>query len=170
MWVQVCSSLVLVVPSHLLSLSISGCLCPNKVLENKKIPNSSFSCPLTELTAALACIFVAPVSSLSLCYSPPTLFRMFRKDTFFFFPPSLSFFLCSTLQSPENWVSFTSRLPSDSHFLSSFTAASRDNLLYFSFCLYHSLPVSVFRCSDFLIFLSVYFYLLVPTCCSGVYP
>lgn len=123
-----------------------GCLVP--FLLNL----SCFLLTLTELTAVLVCIFCLSLSFfiLLLCCSPPTLCH-------------LSF--CKTLQLFENnllsciWLLTLFFLPHSQ------PPQRRLYSLFFVLSLSFLVP-SVFECSDFLI----YFYLLVPTCCSGVYP
>lgn len=144
------------------------------------------SCPLLTIPSLvlslnfllLWCVFsVCPGPSLSLCCTPPTLLRVFWKDTFkpFFFL-FLSLLLCHffsfvTHHNCSRTRSSSLHLASDSHLLSVFTATSGDYLFYLFFpslyflslCLCLDVQISWFLSQS----ISISF---VPTCCSGVYP
>lgn len=137
---------VLSVMKHLRPVPLCPALC-----------NASFLCPLIELTAVE--LF------------PPTLFKCFGKiysTLTVFFSPFLTPYCC--------WRTCSSslHLASDS---SSPHSQPRQEVI-FSVPLSisappqhtHSLSLFVFGWSHFLIFVSIYFYLPVPTCCSGIYP
>lgn len=121
--------------------------------------NNSFPCPLIELPAALVCILCLSWSLfITLLHSSHAFTSVLERyvQTFFFFCPCLFviFFLCNTSQlfaSSGSWLSSTLRIHSH---------LGRLSFLFILSISVFPLPLSVFGCSDFLIFVSVYFYLL----------
>lgn len=136
--------------------------------------NLSFPCPLIELAAVLVCIFcLSPSLFVALLLSSHA-FQVFWKDIFnpFFFSTLLFviFSLCNAVQLFENTVFFAS---SGFWLSSSLHIRKPPQEIIFS----TSLSVSVFPLSVCFwmirfppIFVWIFFYPLVPTCCSGVYP
>lgn len=130
--------------------------------------NNPLSRPLVEPTAVLCVYFLSVLVPL---YRSAALLPHFSSvleryiQTSFFSPVSLSYFLCNTLQLFENTASLAS---SAFWFSSSFLIHSHLRRLS-SLYLFLSQPFSLCLCSDVQISW-FYFYLFVPTRCSGVYP
>ena len=121
------------------------------------------------LLAGLVCVFLSVLLN-SVALFPRFFTLCFGKiSSNLFFSMSLHhYFLCNTLQLFENTVSISS----SSFWLSSSLLVHSHLKRLSSLFLFLSvfLTLSLFGCSDFLIFLSIYSYVLVPTRCSGVYP